>query len=207
MHINVTPSDYRMYVQLAMKVNEYTNDMQERDQKKKFLLRAYPPTVEQLMGHLPQNMDLYLPYLIYYHEPDLCTVVDDESFGEIKEYLNGLFKKYVTIEQGVRESPYVVSDALYDRMTDKNDYACSAAMPALDAYEMDVYSFEMPLTLERVLSTDPAVNLERFLPFYLKMAELPDTIDTMVTSSPDWPLIRKFARDILYENLDFEDEE
>ena len=200
----IASSEYRHYVEVGKEINRMAADVRDKDQKKKFLMRGYPPTVEQLEDHKAyENLEMFLPYFVYYHEPDLCDFLyDSPEIRATKNYLNHLFKERLYIEAAERDKPYVVDSDTYDEMVDHNKAVCVAHLKDLTKEEASVLYPKQNITLERVESLDIAVNIERFLPFVLRMAE------PKLSAIPgrDRELIRKYLMNVLVDAIEFKED-
>lgn len=205
----IRSEEYRLHVLVGKRVNRVAEDVLDKDQKRKFLMRGYPPTVERMEAHdVQNNLRKYLPYLVYYHEPDLTPFLSQtEEVQAMSRYINNAFKLNLEIEARPADDVHVViSDEKYDYIMTHNDEACVKAYKNMNAYERDVFVREYPLTFERLQSVDVAYNTERFLPFLLRVTEPSLHIKNKHIMGPDWELICDYVRNILYEHLDFADE-
>lgn len=201
--------EYRYLIAACHKVNELANDIRDKDQKKKFLMRGYPPTVEQLIEHdVSENFRKYFPYLLYYHEPDICSfVIEDDAFIRVKKHINGLFKDCLVIEEAPRtEGKFIVSSDLYDRSLEENEKMCSEYLNGLNEYEISTFYNRFPLTLERVQALDIEKNIERIFPYIMSFADPSLVRKNPLMSGDDGELIRKYTQNVMYHCLDFEEE-
>ena len=96
--VQLTWDEYDKMVELAHHVNEVADDIYERDQKKKFLMRSCPPTVQQLLDHhVEENFEKYLPLLIYFYEPELYKGEHTPEYKELHTYLAKLFATHLEL--------------------------------------------------------------------------------------------------------------
>ena len=200
----ISSYEYRHYVELGIEVNNMAADIRDKDQKKKFLMRGYPPTVEQLEAHdAYKNLEKYLPYFVYYHEPDLSGFLfDSPEIRATRNYLNKLFKERLSIDSIEREEPYLVDSDLYDEMVENNRKYCQTHLKDLTKEEAMVLYPKNDITLERIESLDIAANIDRFLPFVLRMAE--PKLSTI--PGRDRYLIRKYLMDVLVDAIEFKED-
>ena len=189
---------------VGKQVNKLADDILDRDQKKKFLMRSYPPSVEQMKDHhVEQNFNRYFPYLVYYHEPDLSGfLVEDKEVIEMRKYINTLFKENLFVKEEGAETYCVPSD-LYDDMVDYNEKFCKEYESKLDKYEKFIFCGDSVFTLERLQSTNVKLNLERFLPFILRFSEPSLNKESKLRMGDDLPYIERYLKTVLYTHLDF----
>ena len=206
----IKPEEYRYYVLVANKINDIAEDLQDKDQKRKFLMRNCPPSVEQLESHhVRERLPDFLPYLVYYHEPDLSYFLGDyPEVGSMRRYIRGLFRSHVEIVQSERANgPLRLTYDDYDRIAEAGSAELLPYLNGLTPYEKDVLCFKHELTLERFQSLDIAVNMERFLPFVIRMTDTAFAERHRSRQGPDWDEITRCARRILYDSLELYDEE
>lgn len=206
-HYIIASSAYRKQVLIAQKVNELSDDVQDKDQKKKFLMRGYPPTVEQLETHnVADNFITYFPYLLYYHETELHFFNNDEgSFEETREYISDLFKTHLVIEEEERKTgPMEISEDDYEYMLKNINRVCrdSVSENNLSNYEYYTFYGEHFPTLERIQSLDVKANFERLFPFLMKYRE-PSLMD--VKGNTEGTAIRNYLCDVFFECLEIVD--
>lgn len=207
--MTIDSAQYRHQIFVAKQVNFVADNILEKDQKKKFLMRGYPPVPEQLEEHeVGINFEKYFPYLLYYYEPDIYPWVHEaEEYEDTMEYLRDLFHEQLEIVSPEREEPLLITDEEYDELVNNNFEKRQEALKKLSEYEKDIFSFTHDLTLERLQSADVAINLERFLPFLMQIAEPSLNKHIPIKSEKDWPEVKKYVNDILAAHMEFADEE
>ena len=203
----ITSLGYRKQVEIAQKVNELSDDVTDKDQKKKFLMRGYPPTVEQLsQHHVFENFVKFFPYLLYYHESDLHIFPpEDSDFYATREYISSLFKGILRVEEAERKkSPMLISVDEYDDMVEHNREKCGQSLRHLTKYERDALCGRAFPTLERIQSLDVRQNFERLLPFLIMYRE--PQLMKIEKENVEGMAIRKYLRDVFYDCLEFTDD-
>ena len=205
--IIITSEKYRHYVEVAKKINEIADNVYDKDQKKKFLMRGYPPTVDQLMMHnVDENMGKFISYLIYYHEYDISDFIyKDEMWNETNKYINDLIKENVVIQEAERgNKKMTVSFDDFDEMIEKNAEMCKKEYPKLTNYEKDIFYGNTPITLERLQSVDPHVEFERLLPFLLRIQDPTLSKNSVLLQGLDGALIKKYLQHLFYDCLELQ---
>ena len=96
--IRIKFQDYKQMADVAHMVNILSDDIKERNQKKKFLMRWYVPSPAELEAHnVRGNFARYMPYLIYFREPGACRTDDKEALEELRGYIDGLFRECLEV--------------------------------------------------------------------------------------------------------------
>ena len=91
--VRITHADYRKMVSVAKKIKAAAK-------KKEYegIMSFNPslfPTEDELEDHyVKYSLRKYLPYLVYYREPDIYES-DGPEFEKTREYINSLFDRYV----------------------------------------------------------------------------------------------------------------
>ena len=171
-------------------------------------MRGYPPSFDALHEHhVPKNLSLYFPYLVYYHEPDLCySVPDVDELYELRLYINELFKENVVIKERDRKEPCRVKESIYDYVLNHNDEACLRFAKKLTPYERGIFLSSHELTLERLKSAEPIAHIGRFYPFLVRLSEpsLSDKQEGKLGIDKDD--IVSYIMDILYDHVEYVDD-
>lgn len=103
-------SDYLRMVDAAKEIDRRTDDVTIKEKKKKFISRHEIPTIEDLLAHsVPENLETFLPYLVYYREPGICRIdpKDPDAEGkaerlkQLRRYLTRLFDEMIDFEYDV----------------------------------------------------------------------------------------------------------
>ena len=78
--ITIKSSVYEQIIEAAKEINRRTDNEDLKERRKKFLRRKDFPTVEVLEQHnIKTNFETFLPYLIYYMEPEIFQLNPDEE--------------------------------------------------------------------------------------------------------------------------------
>lgn len=78
--ITIKSSVYEQIIEAAKEINRRTDNEDLKERRKKFLRRKDFPTVEILEQHnIKTNFETFLPYLIYYMEPEIFQLNPDEE--------------------------------------------------------------------------------------------------------------------------------
>lgn len=95
--VRINLSTYEDLHEAAKKINERTSDPEITDMRKKFLRRGDIPTVEDLQAHhVEEDFLRFLPYLVFYREPDVCRIDPDAPDAAEKRNILKRTRKYIT---------------------------------------------------------------------------------------------------------------
>ena len=113
--VRIDEDVYNRYVELGHKVDEYFDNAEMRLWRCRFTQKHAFPTVEELEEHnVRENIEKYLPYLIYYAE---IYESDNEEYQRTRQFLRKLLRENVEI-CFVREDRTMLAEELIDEVYD-----------------------------------------------------------------------------------------
>lgn len=149
--IRVAQRDYNLMVKKARAIQKLADDRASLRTAVKFTGRNRFPTVEQLEEHdVANHMRSFLPFLVYYREPQVFYS-DDSEFERTREYLNNLFDLCVDIVEDEDMDPInSVTPFVWEKYTD--DEKRALFRPLIGYYGNDEFdSFVKDLGFKRFM--------------------------------------------------------
>lgn len=93
--IRITRKQEEEMIRICKEVQRRTSDPEESRAFVKFQERGHIPTIRELEDHhVAEKMRKYLPYLIFYREPEVFDS-DSPDLPLLREYIDRLFAEYV----------------------------------------------------------------------------------------------------------------